>query len=215
MAHAFVAGAMAGSDTSDTSDSERDISVGGSALVPASVFAGTHYAALGHLHRAQQPVPGRVAYSGSPIAYSFSEAHQTKSVTIVELDDRGVAGLELVPCPVTRPLARIDGSLDGLLTDPAWAAYEDHWLAVTLTDAEAPHDPMERLRQRFPGVLQLTLATHRSSGPGSYVERLAGLDDLGMITRFVEDMWQRPPSEAELDLLRSGLEAERVRELSA
>jgi hypothetical protein len=46
------------------------------------------------------------------------------------------------------------------------------------------------------------------------VERLGGLDDLGMITTFVEDMWQRPPSDAELGLLRSGLEAERIRELS-
>jgi len=210
IAHAFVAGAAA----ADISDSERDISVGGSALVSASVFEGVHYAALGHLHRAQQPVPGRVAYSGSPLAYSFSEDHHTKSVSIVDLGRDGVTGLELIPCPVTRPLARIEGSLAGLLTDPKWAAYEGHWLAVTLTDAEAPRDPMDRLRQRFPGVLQLTLAAHRHAASGSYVERLGGLDDLGMITTFVEDMWQRPPSDAELGLLRSGLEAERIRELS-
>jgi len=211
MAHAFVAGAA----MADLSDSERDISVGGSALVPASVFAGVHYGALGHLHRAQQPVPGRVAYCGSPIAYSFSEEHQTKSVSIVELGPQGVTGLELVSCPVLRPLARIQGSLAELLTDPKWAAYEGHWLAVTLTDAEAPRDPMERLRQRFAGVLHLTLAAHGHAAAGSYVQRLAGLDDLALMNQFVEDMWQRPPSAGELDLLRAGLEAQRIRELTS
>ncbi|HEY5153444.1 MAG TPA: exonuclease SbcCD subunit D [Acidimicrobiales bacterium] len=211
MAHAFVAGAR----LAEASDSERDISVGGSPLVSASVFDGVHYAALGHLHRAQQPVAGRVTYSGSPVAYSFSEANDTKSVSIVDLGARGVSGIELLPCPVSRPLARLDGSLESFLTDPRWSRYEGHWLAVTLTDAEAPRDPMDRLRQRFPGVLQLTLTARRGTAPGSYVERLAGLDDVGVLSRFVEDMWQRPPSAAELDLLRGGLEAERVREVSA
>ena len=211
LAHAFVAGAA----LADVSDSERDISVGGSALASATLFEGVHYAALGHLHQAQQPVPGRVAYSGSPLAYSFSEAHHTKSVSIVDLGAEGVLGVELVACPVVRPLARIEGSLTELLTDAAWAGYEGHWLAVTLTDADTPRDPMDRLRQRFPGVLQLTLAARGRTAAGSYVERLSGLDDLALIARFVEDMWQRPPSDAELDLVRTGLEAERIRELSA
>ncbi len=84
-----------------------------------------------------------------------------------------------IPAPVLRPLARIEGTLGELLADPAWATYEGHWLAVTLTDADTPRDPMDRLRQRFPGVLQLTLASRRHAAPGSYVERLSGLDDLG------------------------------------
>ena len=75
------------------------------------VFEGVHYAALGHLHRVQQPVPGRVVYSGSPLAYSFSEEGQTKSVTIVDLAADGVTTLELIPCPVARPLARLSGPL--------------------------------------------------------------------------------------------------------
>ncbi|MGZ7013041.1 MAG: exonuclease SbcCD subunit D [Acidimicrobiales bacterium] len=211
MAHAFVAGAA----EARPSDSERDISVGGSALAAASVFEGVHYAALGHLHQFQQPVPGRIVYSGSPLAYSFSEEGQTKSVTVVDLAADGSTTLEQIPCPVLRPLARLRGSLHSLLVDERWTAYEHHWLAVTLTDAELPIEPMDRLRARFPGVLQLTVTAHRSGAEGSYVERLEGLDDLGLVGRFIEDMWNRSPSTDELALVRAGFEAQRIREVRA
>ena len=85
-AHAFVTGA-------EQSPSERDIRVGGIGDAPASVFAGFSYAALGHLHGPQAvPAPGGTVarYSGSPLAFSFGEARQRKSVTLVELD--GAAG---------------------------------------------------------------------------------------------------------------------------
>jgi exonuclease SbcD len=209
-AHAFVAGVGEARE----SDSERDISVGGSALAAASIFDGAHYVALGHLHRAQQPMSGRVAYSGSPLAYSFSEAGQTKSVTVVDLAADGATTLEQIPCPVTRPLARLSGPLDELLHDRRYAAYEHHWLSVTLTDDELPREPIERLRARFPGVLQLTVAAHRARAGGSYVQRLEGLDDLALVGRFVEDMWNRPARDDELDLIRAGFEAQRIREVS-
>jgi DNA repair protein SbcD/Mre11 len=64
LAHAFVTGG-------EPSDSERDITVGGVAAVPAGVFDGVDYVALGHLHGCQT-LTGRVRYSGSPLAYSFS-----------------------------------------------------------------------------------------------------------------------------------------------
>ena len=208
-AHAFVAGVAA----ARPSDSERDISVGGSALAAASVFEGVHYAALGHLHQFQQPVPGRVVYSGSPLAYSFSEEGQTKSVTIVDLAADGSTTLEQIACPVVRPLARISGPLDSLLTDSRWAGFEQHWLSITLTDAHLPAEPMDRLRARFPGVLQLTVTAHRSGTSGSYVERLEGLDDLGLVGRFIEDMWNRPPRADELALVQAGFEAQRLREV--
>jgi exonuclease SbcD len=209
MAHAFVAGAVEARE----SDSERDISVGGSALAAVSVFDGVHYAALGHLHRAQQPVRGRVAYSGSPLAYSFSEEGQTKSVTIVDLAADGSTSLEQIACPVSRPLARLSGPLQSLLHDPRYTPYEHHWLAVTLTDEQLPSEPIERLRARFPGVLQLTVTAHRAAHEGSYVQRLEGLDDLGLVSRFIEDMWNRPARADELELVRAGFEAQRIREV--
>ncbi len=84
LAHAFVAGAQ-------PSDSERDISVGGVSLVPTSVFDGVDYAALGHLH-GRHTLTDPVRYSGSPLAYSFSEAGQVKGSWLVDLGPDGLSG---------------------------------------------------------------------------------------------------------------------------
>src|SRR5882757_1879977 len=99
LAHAFVTGAA-------PSDSERDITVGGVQAVPAAVFDGVHYAALGHLHGCQT-VNDRVRYSGSPLAYSFSEEHHRKSMWLVTLDADGQIEAERIDTPVPRRLARI------------------------------------------------------------------------------------------------------------
>lgn len=212
VAHAFVAGRFA---LSFTSDSERDISVGGTEMVPASVFDDISYVALGHLHGFQEPVPGRVAYSGTPLAYSFSEAGHTKSVTVVDLAADGSVQLDRVPCPVPRPMATITGQLDSLLNDAQWATYEQHWLAVTLTDEIVPTEPMAALRTRFPGVLQLSLPARAGMAEGGYGQRLAGLDDLGLASQFVTDLRGRDPLPDELALLRSAFAAQRIEQVGA
>src|SRR5690606_22962266 len=144
LAHAFVTGGAA-------SDSERDISVGGVAHVPLTTFAGVDYVALGHLH-GRQRMSETVRYSGSPLAYSFSEAGQVKGSWLVTLG----SGAEFVPAPVPRPVGRISGRLDDLLTSPRYADVEDHWLQVVLTDPERPRAAMDRLRARFPHTLALS-----------------------------------------------------------
>src|SRR6478752_9967246 len=110
LAHAFVAGAQ-------PSESERDISVGGVSLVPTSTFSGVSYTALGHLHGRHTLADG-VRYSGSPLAYSFSEADQRKGSWLVELGRDGLASAEFVDAPVPRRLARLRGTLGDLLADP-------------------------------------------------------------------------------------------------
>ncbi|GMA89267.1 hypothetical protein GCM10025868_45170 [Angustibacter aerolatus] len=109
-AHAFVVGG-------EGSDSERDIGVGGVGSVPASVFGGVSYAALGHLHGRQQVGP-TARYSGSPLAYSFSEARHTKGSWLVRLGATGVEQVDPVAAPVPRRLAVLRGRLDDLLADP-------------------------------------------------------------------------------------------------
>ena len=141
MAHAFVAGGV-------TSESERDISVGGVSAVPPDVFAGVDYAALGHLHGRQEVAPG-VRYSGSPVAMSFGEWRHTKGSLLVDLS-AGAPVVEHVEAPVQRPLAVLRGSLEALLTDPAHRDAEAAWCQVTLTDATRPLGAMDQLRRRFP-----------------------------------------------------------------
>jgi exonuclease SbcD len=149
-AHAFITGGT-------SSDSERDIRVGGVGDAPASIFDGVDYVALGHLHGAQA-ISGSTAtvrYSGSPMAFSFSEINHRTSVTLVELDASGVVDVALVPTPVPRPIAKLSGQLAELLIDPSLAPYEGSWLHVTLTDDRRPDAPMDQLRARFPHVLVL------------------------------------------------------------
>jgi exonuclease SbcD len=201
LAHAFVTGA-------ETSESERDITVGGIASVPRSVFDGVDYVALGHLHGAQR-LSGRVRYSGSPLPFSFSEEHQTKQLLVVQLGDRpGARGsVESVPTPVHRPLARLTGRLDDLLTADQWSRFEGHYLQVTLTDPIRPREPMDRLRHRFPHVLVLGFApAGAGAGDGSsYAARVRGRTDLEIAADFVEHV-RDPADPAETALLATAFE---------
>lgn len=208
LAHAFVAGAAA-------SESERDLTVGGAAAVPAAVFADVDYLALGHLH-APQRVGTHGRYAGSPVAFSFSEAGHEKSVALVELG-RGAGAaptVELLRCPVARPLAVLRGELDALLADPAHAAAEAAWVQVTLTDAVRPAEAMERVRSRFPHAVVLAFEPEGAGARAadSYAVRLRGLDDRQLAAAFVEDVRGEGPSAAEQALLDDALAARRVAE---
>jgi DNA repair protein SbcD/Mre11 len=208
LAHAFVTGGQA-------SDSERDIRVGGIGDAPASVFAGLTYTALGHLHGAQ-PVADNVRYSGSPLAFSFSERNHTKSVAVVQLTGDGGVVTELVPAPVPRPLREVRGRIDDLLAldDPELA---DAWVKVVLTDPQRPAAPMERLRERWPHTIMLDFAPD-----GQRVElatdlvRLAETSDpVEICAHFMEWVDATLPDRDQADTLRSAVAAVRRAELSA
>ena len=208
LAHAFVTGAEA-------CESERDITVGGVASVPLSAFDGVDYVALGHLHGAQRR-SDRVRYSGSPLAFSFSEEHHSKQMLVVELGDRPGApiSVESVPTPVHRPLARLTGRLDDLLTSQRWARFVGHYLQVTLTDPVRPREAMDRLRSRFAHVMVLAFAPERlTDDVSSYAQRVRGRTDLEVAADFVAHV-RSPADDAETDLLTQGFEAARLAEAS-
>ncbi|MEU5212874.1 exonuclease SbcCD subunit D [Streptomyces sp. NPDC020742] len=210
LAHAFVTGGA-------ISDSERDITVGGVASVPAAVFDGVDYAALGHLHGCQT-LTDRVRYSGSPLAYSFSEAAHRKSSWLVELDADGAVHAERVDCPVPRPLARVRGPLERLLDDPELARHEDAWVEATLTDAVRPQEPMARLSGRFPHLLSLVFDP--DEGPArasaSYAQRLRGRSDQEIAEDFVAHVRSGRAADAhEQAELRSAIDEVRTDDLAA
>ncbi|MEV8545655.1 exonuclease SbcCD subunit D [Streptomyces sp. NPDC051572] len=204
LAHAFVTGGEA-------SDSERDITVGGVAAVPAGVFDGVDYVALGHLH-GSQTITGRVRYSGSPLPYSFSEADHRKSMWLVDLDADGTVTAERLDCPVPRELARVRGTLEDLLHDPDLARHEEAWVEATLTDPARPADPMARLTERFPHTLTLVFDPER--GPDdpdvSYARRLAGRDDREIADDFVAHVRGAGPDEHEQTVLQEAFDAVRA-----
>jgi exonuclease SbcD len=200
LAHAFVGGGV-------PSESERDICVGGVDLVPASVFDGVDYVALGHLHRPQTLSP-RMRYSGSPLAYSFGEAGQQKLAWLVELDGAGLVDVRAVPLPTPRRLAVLTGTLEELLGDPAHAAAEDAFVSARLTDPIRPTDPMRRLQARFPHCVHLEWTGVATGGDRrTYQERMRGRSDVEIAGEFVEHVRGVGATPAERELLARALGA--------
>jgi exonuclease SbcD len=154
ISHSFTTGGI-------DSESERDIRVGGIGDTSASVFDGFSYVALGHLHGQQVVRIGDsttvARYSGSPLAFSFSERFQPKSVTLVDIDSTGHASVELLATPVPRKLREVRGTILDLLAraEGDLSDLADAWVKVVLTDRQRPQAPMERLRAVWPHTLVL------------------------------------------------------------
>jgi DNA repair protein SbcD/Mre11 len=203
MAHAFVTGGA-------TSESERDISVGGVSAVHPDVFAGADYVALGHLHGPQR-ISETVRYSGSPIALSFSEAGQSKGSVLVDVS---VAALstESVPAPVTKSLAILRGNLEELMRDPRHRAAESAWCQVTLTDAVRPMGAMEQLRRRFPDTLVLAFEPVGAQViPLTSAASVRSRGDLDLCCDFLDHVRAgNAASQQERELLTTAVEASRI-----
>jgi exonuclease SbcD len=197
VAHAFVAGGLA-------SDSERDIAVGGVSVVPVALFEGIDYTALGHLH-GRATLAESVRYSGSPVAYSFSEAAHVKGSWLVDLGADGLSAARFVEAPVQRRLACLHGTVEQLLADSALAHAEDCWVQATLTDAVRPTNAMDRLRARFPHTITLRFAPP-VAGPAPVRPSTIGRAAHEIALDFVRHVRGEPASAAESDLLRTALD---------
>lgn len=208
LAHAFVTGGR-------PSESERTIAVGGVEQVPAAVFDGVDYVALGHLH-GPQVLADNLRYAGSPLAYSFSEVEHRKSVWLVELGPDGLAGVERRELPVPRRLAVLTGELETLLTDPAHAELEDCYLSVVLTDRVRPLEAMRRLRERFPYAVHLQWEPEGGwqGTPMRYREAVRGRDDHEITCGFLVDCRGAGPTGSERALLQEALAAVRTAEVT-
>jgi exonuclease SbcD len=205
IAHAYVSGA-------GLSDSERTLAIGGADQVDPAVLDGFDYVALGHLHRPQR-IGGTdtIAYSGSPLPYSFSEDHP-KSVRLIEVTGGRIGDITIVPVPVGRKVVTLTGTLQGLLTEPAHERYSDRWVAARLTDDTVQTQPMERLRSRFPHAVNLRYdnpATGAIVDFGTVGPPIEERSDEDVILQFLEEIQDRPPSGSEravvLDALASAL----------
>jgi len=203
VSHAFVRGGEA-------SESERSLfQVGGAELVDAGVYQDFSYVALGHLHRPQVVGDDRVAYCGSPMAYSFSETAE-KSLRIIDLGPEG-GGLraELLPIEAGRTVVTLRGTLEELLSDTAHERYEKSdrfFVRAELTDSTMQRDPMNKLRVRFPGVAELTyVGLVRQEVDGQDHVEDPDLDPLGMALRYWEESTGSVPTPEEATLLETAI----------
>lgn len=198
--HAFVTGGQ-------ISDSERQLVVGDAGQISAGLYERFDYTALGHLHRPQQ-ITEKVVYSGSPVVYSFSEVGTPKSVSIVELFEDGAHTRTEIPTPVLLEVARVEGTLEKLLTGDEFAVNIDQRVEITVTDESRPRAPMDRLRTRFNHILSLRFSAElRGDGDSgsTYAQKVEGKTPIELATSFVEDVRGRGPDEEELALLEEAI----------
>ena len=210
VAHAFVTGGQ-------PSESERDVRVGGIPDAPIGVFEGANYVALGHLHRPQAlntQSPMQARYSGSPIAYSFSEEGQEKSVVILDVNGENI-DVTLVQTPQPRALATIQGDLDELLSHSKFSPLEDHWIRAIVTDKRRPERPMDRLRERFPHTLQLEFAPDGGGSDTSVrAVDISVLSPVEVTTSFIEYVSGSDATEIETALIQQAVERVRLDEVT-
>ena len=159
VAHAFV---VSGTQTAEgllaeQSTSERDISVGGVPSVPAGVFDGVHYVALGHLHgpRTVQEHEPMVRYSGSLLRYSISERNHRKSVTIVDMDGDGHCTVEEIEIPQPARMTRLEGELAELVSGK-FHQHHDDFVDIVLTDKFKAPNEWAQLNATFTRILTVT-----------------------------------------------------------
>ena len=158
----------------ELSDSESHVAVGGLDNVDASVFAPFHYTALGHIHKPQNMYKegakqNPVIYAGSPLAYSFSECTQEKSVVMIELDAEKVSRIERIALKPLHRMRKIKGKLEDLMS-PVLTEHLDRedYLQVTLTNEEELIDPIGTLRSVYPNVMQLVFEKKEKENTGEF-----------------------------------------------
>ena len=190
IAHQFVTGA-------GRCDSE-EVSVGGLDNVDADVFDDFDYVALGHIHSPQSLKRETVRYCGTPLKYSFSEAAQEKSVTVVEFREKGNIALSTVPLVPLHDLRKIRGTY---LEVTAKSFYQDtdtqDYVQITLTDEEDIPDGLQKLRVIYPNLMRLEYDNSRTRH-SRVVERAEEIEqktELELFAEFYEMQNNQPMSE--------------------
>ncbi|HBA69680.1 MAG TPA: exonuclease sbcCD subunit D [Lachnospiraceae bacterium] len=157
----------------ELSDGETTVHVGGLDNVEASLFADFDYVALGHIHKPQKIGEGEIYYAGAPLAYSFSETGQKKTVNLVELDGNGVASVKRIPLKPLHEMRKIRGRLEELIKpEIVEAADAEDYIRAELTDEEELIDPIGTLRSVYPNIMQIVLTKNEKREETGYTSRL-------------------------------------------
>ena len=154
--HQFVTG-------SSRTESE-DISVGGSDNVDADIFKGFDYVALGHIHRSQCCDSEYIRYCGTPLKYSFSESKDIKSITMLDIKEKGNIKLDFIPLTPLRDMVEIKGSYNELMLKSFYenTSLTDDYVHITLTDEEDIPDVITKLRVVYKNIMKLDYDNQRT-----------------------------------------------------
>jgi exonuclease SbcD len=159
--HQFVTGAS-------SCDSEEHL-VGGIENVDSSAFDGFDYVALGHIHNPQNIGSERIRYCGTPLKYSISEANNEKSVTVVELAEKGNLQIKTVPLEPLRDVRKITDTFDNLKSGEK----SDDFISVILTDEEDVPDAMNKLRRIYKNIMTVDYDNKRTQNTTDFTDKTA------------------------------------------
>ena len=200
--HQFVTGAR-------RSESE-ELSVGGADNVDAGVFAAFDYVALGHLHTPQNGGTDRIRYCGTPLKYSFSESRDAKSVTVVELGEKGTLSCRTVPLTPLHDLVELKGTYKDLTLKAFYAntSWQEDYVHITLTDEEDVPDAIGKLRTIYHRLMKLDYDNTRTRSQGALqaAEEIEAKSPLQLFSDFYRAQNNQPMSREQADFVRTLME---------
>ena len=199
--HQFVTGAK-------RSESE-DISVGGTDNVDVSVFDGFDYVALGHIHGPQKIGRETVRYCGTPLKYSFSEIHHEKSVTIVEMKEKGNVEIRTRKLEPLRDWCEIKGTYMKLTEKLYYENLDrESYMHVTLTDEEDIPEAVRKLQVIYPNLMKLDYDNQRTRGKSSFaeIEEVEEKTPYDIFEELYEKQNNQPMSEEQTQLIQNLVE---------
>lgn len=196
--HQFVTGA-------ELSESE-DIIVGGTDNVSGEVFDGFDYVALGHIHREQTVGKDNIRYCGTPLKYSFSEAKNIKSVTILDFNDKGNIEYSKIPLTPLRDMREIRGTYYELTLKSNYESTNtEDYLHITLTDEEDIPDAIGKLRSIYPNIMKLDYDNIRTRGSGTVdaIENIESKSPFELFADLFKQQNNQDMSEEQEEIMRN------------
>ena len=201
VAHQFVTGAM-------RSDSE-EISVGGLDNIDAKCFEDFDYVALGHIHRPQNMTSEKIRYSGTPLKYSFSESQDKKSVTIIEVKEKGTMGIKEIPLAPLHDMVKIRGGFAEVMNPANFPGMDiNSYLHITLLDEMDIPEAFNRLAGVYPNLMQMEYDNLRTREKKTMQVRkeVAKISPQEIFSELYETMNNQPLSDVQQEYLMEKIE---------
>ncbi len=200
VAHQFF---VSGTTKPDKCDSELTyLSLGGIDSVDIECVKDFDYVALGHIHKSQKVVKDNIRYSGTPLKYSVSEEIHTKSITMVELREKGAeVRYDFIPIEVSRDVRTVRGTMQEVI-EMANDINRDDYVSITLTDEDI-YRPKDRLQEHYNNILEIKLDNARTRAVLS--EKNEGEESpnpFAAFEEFYQAMNGQPLSDAEEQIMR-------------
>lgn len=189
---------------------------GGAGTLSTPVLAGADYVALGHLHGCQDlsaSVGAPAWYSGSPLAFSFSEKDHRKAVLLIELGEQGQVDVERLPTPVPRRLTELRGTLEEVLARAG--EHGEDWLKAIITDTARPAHLLERLRAAYPHLLHTEYVPEGRATTATTPTVRRESSPLEVMDEFLAFVTGADPAPAEHRVLEEAYQAARTHRLEA